>query len=88
MVNILINDLEDLKDKAFRENGDFVDFFILVAGGLARSGKRIRYDPEYDEFSIIHEIDETYEEFKSNELESKTNLIEAIDKKSLFVWVE
>ncbi len=84
MTNILIKDIDDLKHKAFRKDGDFSDFYISIAGGIARSGKRIKYEPEYDEFQIIHEIDDTYEEFKTTELKNKSNLIEAIEKKALY----
>lgn len=85
MTNIPINSISDFKEKAFRENGDFVHFKILLAGGLASSSKRISYRPDDNQFLIIHEIDESYEEIFCNELEQKSNLIEAINKNALFL---
>jgi len=84
-LNIIVKSLSDFKDKAFRVNGDFVHFNIKLAGGLAWSGKRISYRPNQDQFLIIHEIDESYEEIYSSDLSSKSNFIEAIHKESLIV---
>lgn len=81
---MLVKNIDHLKELANNENGDFEDFYIVLANGLAKSSKRILFDPELDEFSLIHEIDETYQEFKSYEIGNVTNLIEAIEKKSLF----
>lgn len=85
MTKILIKSISDFKEKSFRKNGDFVHFQILLAGGLASTSKRISYRPEYDQFLIIHEIDESYEEIFTHELEHKSNLIEAINKSALFL---
>jgi hypothetical protein len=79
-----VNNLEHLKELANNENGDFEDFFILLANGLVRSSKRILYYPASDEFSLINEIDESYQEFTSSEIEEKTNLITAINSNALF----
>lgn len=79
-----VKNLQHLKELANNKNGDFEDFYITLANGLARSSKRILYCPKLDEFSIINEIDESYQEFKSFEIETKTNLISAIKAKSLF----
>lgn len=84
MSYLCIENLEQLKKEATHPNGDLVDFFILFAGGLAKSSKRILYFPECDEFVIVHEIDESYVEVSSSNLEKETNLIEAISKKCLF----
>ncbi len=79
-----VKNLEHLKELANNKNGDFEDFHIILANGLAKSSKRILYYPEFDEFSLIHEIDESYQEFNSSEIGIKTNLISAISTKSLF----
>jgi hypothetical protein len=79
-----VKNLEHLKELSNNDNGDFEDFYIVLANGLAKSSKRILYSPEIDEFSLIHEIDESYQEFNSSEIEIKTNLISAINAKSLF----
>ena len=81
---MLVNSLEHLKKLAVNENGDFQDFYISVANGIARSSKRILYEYKNDAFSLIHEVDESYQEFNSSEIKEKTNLIEAINRKALF----
>lgn len=81
---MLVKSLKHLKELANNERGDMEDFYILLAGGLSRSWKRIFYDDEFDEFSIINEIDESYQEFSSSEIEIRTNLIYAINSKALF----
>lgn len=84
MINMTIGSLEELKKVAFNERGDFVDFYILLAGGIAKSSKRISYNPESDEFSIIHEIDESFQKVNSENIGVKTNILEAIEKNCLF----
>lgn len=81
---MLVQNLEHLKGLANNKNGDFEDFYILLAGGLARSSKRILFDKELDEFSVINEIDESFQEFNSSEIGETTNLLEAIEKNALF----
>jgi hypothetical protein len=81
---MLVKNLEHLKELANNEKGDMEDYYIILAGGLSRSWKRIFYNKEYDEFSLINEIDESYQEFPSSEIGSVTNLLEAIKKKALF----
>ncbi|MDT0690025.1 hypothetical protein RM549_09535 [Salegentibacter sp. F188] len=76
--------MEHFKAESFKENGDFVDFFILVAGGWGKSSKRISYRPHFKEFLIIHEIDESYQELNSDEIGAETNLLEAISKKAFY----
>jgi hypothetical protein len=85
MKNLLIKSVADFKEKAYRKNGDFVHFKILLAGGLASSSKRVSYRPDDDQFLIIHEIDQSYEEIFTHDLEQKSNLIEAITKSTLFL---
>ena len=80
----LVNSLEHLKLLSENENEDFVDFFIVIAGGFAKSSKRILYHNKFDEFSIINEIDESFQKVSSVNLEKETNLIEAIEKGALY----
>jgi hypothetical protein len=81
---ILVKNLEHLIILASNPNGDFEDFFIPIANGYARSSKRILYHPEHEEFSILNEIDESFQEFRVSEIEKDSNLIEAIQKDALF----
>jgi hypothetical protein len=81
---IQIKNLDHLKQLANHTNGDMVDFYIVLANGLVKSSKRILYHPAFDEFTIVHEIDETSQEVSSNELAIKTNFITAIENKSMF----
>jgi hypothetical protein len=80
-----VTSLDHLKELASNSNGDFVDFYILF-GGVARSSKRILIYPGSDEFSIINEIDESYQEVKSNDLAQETMLIVALEKGVLFMY--
>lgn len=75
-----ITTIDQLKQEAYKENGDFVEFFIVLAGGLAKSYKRISYRPAFNEFLIIHEIDESFEEVMEEELLNGTILGEAMVK--------
>lgn len=79
-----VESLEHLKELASSANGDYVDFYIVLAGGLARSSKMIQYDPEYDNFCVINEIDDSFQSLTPDQLSVKTNLIEAIQKSALF----
>lgn len=86
MSSLAIESIEELKKLAYKENGDFVDFYIMLSGGLARSSKRISYDPVVDKFLIINEIDDSYQEVHSRDLEKETNIHEAISKYCLFKY--
>lgn len=79
-----VTSIDHLKQLALRDNGDYVHFYILLAGGLARSSKRISYRTDSNEFLIIHEIDESDEEVPESELASRTNLVEAVENGALF----
>ncbi len=81
---MLVNSLEHLKELANNKNGDFQEFYLKIANGLAKSSKRILYHKDFDEFSLIHEIDESYQEFSSETIGLKTNLLLAIKSKTLF----
>ncbi|MCH2195650.1 hypothetical protein [Kordia sp.] len=81
---MLVEDLNHLKLLSTNINGDFEDFYVLIANGLARIRKRILYDPIYDEFSLINEINESFQQFHSSKIDIESNLISAIKAKALF----
>jgi hypothetical protein len=81
---ICIKSVEQLKQESYRENGDFVHFYIRLAGGLARSSKRMSYRPEESTFLIINEIDESYQEVPEMRLPIDTMISETINKECLF----
>jgi hypothetical protein len=81
-----ISSIEQLKHLAYRENGDFVEFYIYLAGGLARSCKRISYRPnENKQWLIINEIDDTYQALLERSLAKKTSIVEGINKGVFFL---
>lgn len=84
---VRVESIDHLKELAYRENGDYVHFYILIAGGLARSSKRISYRADSRRFLIIHEIDESDEEVPEDDLASRTNLVEAVEKEGMF-WCD
>ncbi len=78
--------VEHLKSVANRDNGDFVQFYLLLAGGILRSGKRISYRPKEEKnWLIINEIDDTYLELPDEDLSGNTFIVEAINKGLLFL---
>jgi hypothetical protein len=84
MVKII--SIEHLKCLAYRENGDFVEFYLLLAGGIARSCKRVSYRPnENKNWLIINEIDDSFQELIDEELSTKTLIIEGIEKGAFFM---
>lgn len=83
---IQIASILHLKELAFQENGDFVHFDNLLAGGLARSSKRISYRPtEEKQWLFINEIDESFQELLERNLSKRTSIVEAINKKALYL---
>lgn len=74
-----IESVEELK----KECEDNYDFFIAL--GVARSSKGITYNEEDDTFTIHHEIDDTFEDIKSEEIE-KTNIGNAMREKCFYVY--
>ncbi len=80
-----ITSVHQLKTIANRENGDFVEFYLLLAGGLARSCKRISYRPnEEKNWLIIHEIDGSYQELRDKNLSKRTLIVEAIEQGAFY----
>ena len=81
-----VNSIDHLKRLAYRESGDFVEFVLLLAGGIARSSKRISYRPnEEKKWLIINEIDDSYQELHEKDLSKKTLIIEGIEKGAFFL---
>jgi len=77
--------VEHLKQLAFRENGDWVQFYVFLGGGIARSGKMISYRPtERKNWLIINEIDDSYQELIDKNLSKRTSIIEAIEQGAFF----
>lgn len=81
----LVESINHLKELASNEQGDFIEFYILLSK-FARSSKRILYYYDIDEFYIINEIDDSYQELKTHQLASETILVSAIERKSLFLF--
>ena len=82
-----ITSILQLKKAAANERGEFVEFFILLAGGLLRSSKRILYFPDTNTFDIINEIDDSeQEDLDEVQLRTDTNIIEAIEKGAFFQY--
>jgi hypothetical protein len=62
----------------------FAEFYIIIANGLAKSSKRIRYYSENNTFDIHNEIDDTWREnITVEDLSIETNIMKAIEKNSL-----
>ena len=79
----LITSIEHLK-KLCDRNGR-AEFYILLAGGLCRSGKAIHYDIQTKKFDIYNEIDETWQQkITEKALYKKTIIPEAIEKAAMF----
>lgn len=83
---IQINSITQLKEVAYKHNGDFIEFYLYLANGLARSCKRISYRPnESKEWLIINEIDDSYQELKDRNLSMNTPIVEAINKGAFYL---
>jgi len=80
-----IQSIQELKVSCLSQQGDYVHFRMVLAGGLAYSSKRILYDSGDNTFSIINEIDESYQDnLTEDDLKNKTMIVEAIEKKAFF----
>lgn len=83
---IKVNSVSQLKDFAYNSNGDFVEFYLFLANGFARSCKRISYRPsEKKQWLIINEIDNSYQELIDINLSKKTSIVEGIQKGAFFL---
>jgi hypothetical protein len=76
----LINSLEDLKDKA--TNSDLPCYIML--SGFLRSSKDVLYNPDNNLWSIYNHVDDTEQELSTEELSTRTMIIEAIEKKAFY----
>lgn len=85
---MVVESINHLKQLASNRNGDFQEFYIALAGGLVRSNMRILYHDKLDEFFIVNEIDESYQELSTSQLRARTNLITAIEAKALYKYSE
>ncbi len=56
-----ISSIAELKQEALSKNGEYLEFFITLNFGL-RSSKRILYDSDENLFSIVTEIDDSYQD--------------------------
>lgn len=62
----------------------FAEFYIIIANGLAKSSKRIRYYPNSKTFDIHNEIDDSWQEDITQEsLYIVTKIPESIEKNAL-----
>ena len=62
----------------------FAEFYIIIANGLAKSCKRIKYHPNSNTFDICNEIDESWQEDITEEnLYNVTKIPESIEKNAL-----
>jgi hypothetical protein len=78
----IVKSISHLK-KLSNING-FAEFYIILAGGLFKSGKRIMYDSNIEKFIIHNEIDDVWQDdICEKELFNQTNIPDAIKKKSL-----
>ncbi len=77
-----INNLEELKEVC-SENA--VDIFIYLCAGV-RSSKNISYNKDKDTWYILNEIDDTEQEVRTENLDEETNIIKALNKKTLFMY--
>lgn len=60
-----------------------VSCFVLLSG-VFRSSKDISYHRPTDMWSIYNYIDDTEQDLRTHELETETNIIEAIDHGALW----
>jgi hypothetical protein len=79
--------LDHLKQLATDEKGFRQDFFISLAGGVARSSKQILYDPTVKRFWIVNEIDGSFQDYLSDkQLARHTNIVDAIESGTLYKY--
>ncbi len=83
---IQVTSVNQLKELAYKPNGDFVEFYLYLANGFARSCKRVSYRPnEEKQWLIINEIDESHQELLDKSLSKRTLIVEATNKGSFFL---
>ena len=83
-----IKSIAVLKKAATNKDGNYTEFFIALAGGLARSSKSISYSPSGKTFCISNEIDDSFEEeLTEEELKSQTNIYTAIKAGAFYQYL-
>ena len=84
---VKVKSLAHLKKLASNKAGRRVDFFIAVAGGIGRSSKQINYDPETKLFSVVNEIDFSFQDdLTDQQLKEKTFIVDAIEAGSFYKY--
>ncbi|GAK90995.1 hypothetical protein JCM19297_2440 [Nonlabens ulvanivorans] len=83
---MVVESVNHLKQLASNKNGNIQEVYIVLAVRLVRSSKRILYDKKLDEFFIVNEIDNTYQELLASEIGDRTTLISAIEAKALYMY--
>ena len=78
MANEIVRDVEHLKELS---KDDYAEFYIMLAGGMLRSSKTIKWDGE--KFCINNEIDGSHQCLKPASLWKRSNIGEALDKHAL-----
>lgn len=79
--------MEHLKQLAQSDQGEMQEFFISLSGGIARSSKRIYYEPTTDTFDVHNEIDDTFDDDLTEEqLAAHTNIVSAIKAGALYKY--
>lgn len=83
-----IASIEELKrEAAYDDKLGMAEFYMLLAGGVARSSKRITYYPEKNTFDVHNEIDDSYEEDLTEEqLRNETHIVTAIENGAFFKY--
>lgn len=80
---LLVTSIEHLKELC--DINGRAEFYILITGGLCRSGKQIHFDNKSNRFEIFNEVDETWQSSVSEkQLHSKTMIPEAIEKSAMY----
>jgi hypothetical protein len=82
-----IHSVDQLKKEAIsREDTGVAGFFILLSGGII-SAKRIIYYPDTDQFDIYNKIDDSFQDnLTEEELDSNTNIVQAIERGAFFKY--
>lgn len=84
---IKVKSIAHLKKLATNSRGIRQDFFIAIAGGLARSSKQIHYDPITKRFSVVHEIDYSFEDgLTDRKLKEQTHIVDAIESGNFYKY--
>ena len=79
-----IKTLDQLKQMASREH-ETIDVAILLAGGMAKSVKTVRFYPDSDEWAIYNFIDDSEQTITTDELWTESSLGKALDQGALFL---